>query len=325
MQDREAQENPRLAVSVVVPTRDRAARLRGLLAALSRQTLTPDLFELVVVDDGSLDSTQQVLDEAIAVAPFAIEVVRGRGEGPAAARNAGWRRANGPLVAFTDDDCEPDAGWLEAGLSAVNTSTGVLVQGRTRPIEREAARLRLRSRTKWIDGPGPWYQTCNIFYPRELLESLGGFDEAFTRPFGEDVDLAWRALERGAGALFEPNALVRHAVEVLGPRDYVLSGVRDPDEALIFKHHPGLQREVRRLGMFKGDFHALLSLAGVALFAARKWWVLYALAVPYLAHVALRLHGGRTHPGEAPLVVARDTLELASAIRGAIRHRVPFV
>jgi len=279
----------------------------------------------VVVNDGSKDQTSLVLAEAGKVAPFAIDVVEGRGAGPAAARNAGWRRASGQLVAFTDDDCEPDPGWLEAGVSAACSNPVGLVQGRTRPIEREAKKLGLRSRTKWIDGLGPWYQTCNIFYARELLELVGGFDETFARPFGEDVDLAWRALERGAEAIYNPSAVVRHAVEKLGPLDYVLSGLRDPDEALIFKRHPELRREVGRLGVFKGDSHALLPLAGAALLAAEGRWWLYSLTLPYLAHVSLRIRGAEAHPVEVPLVLARDTLELASAIRGAIRHRVLFV
>lgn len=325
MQDRPSRRSSELAVSVVVPTRNRAERLRGLLGALERQTLAPDRFELVVVDDGSEDETPRVLAEAGMSAAFAIDVVQGRGAGPAAARNAGWRRASGPLVAFTDDDCEPDPGWLEAGGSAVCSSAVGVVQGRTRPIEREAKHLGLRTRTKWIDGPGPWYQTCNIFYPRELLETLGGFDEGFTRPFGEDVDLAWRALERGALVSYEPAALVHHAVEELDPLEYVLSGLRDPDEARIFKNHPGLRREVRRLGLFKADFHALLPLAGIALAGSGRWSRLSGLAVPYLAHVALRLRGAQARPAEAPLVVARDVLELVSAVRGAIRHRVPFI
>ena len=65
----------------------------------------------------------------------------------------------------------------------------------------------------------PAFQTCNIFYPRAILERVGGFDiEAFGRVHGgEDSDLAWRAIKSGAAAVFADGALVHHAVNELGP------------------------------------------------------------------------------------------------------------
>src|SRR4051812_49763055 len=81
-------------VSVVVPTCGRPELLGRCLAALDAQTLPRDTFEVIVIED------------------------TGR-EGPASARNRGWRRARAPIVAFTDDDCLPDAGWLAAGVAAM--------------------------------------------------------------------------------------------------------------------------------------------------------------------------------------------------------------
>lgn len=316
---------PELSVSVVVATRNRAERLRGLLAALARQTLSTDHFELVVVDDGSDDGTRELLARAGTQTSFRITVEEGACRGPAVARNTGWRRAQAALIAFTDDDCEPDPAWLATGVAAADANPGALVQGRTRPIEREAGELGLRSRTKSIDGPGPWYQTCNIFYPRELLARLDGFDERFTRPFGEDVDLAWRAFELGATARFEPKALVHHAVEKLTRRQYVRSGLRDPDEALVFKRHPALRREIGRFRFFKSDRHALLILALAASICARGSHLAAAGAIPYALHVAARARASGATPAEVPLMASHDVLELVAAVRGAVRHRVSFI
>lgn len=313
------------AVSVVVPTRDRAGRLSALLSALARQTLPADRFEVIVVDDRSRDDTRAVLRRASGTAPFSLHALAGPGKGPAAARNAGWRAATAPLVAFTDDDCEPAPRWLEVGTESAAANPGSIIQGRTRPLPREATQLGPLSRTKWIDGPGPWFQTCNIFYPRRLLERAGGFDERFTRPFGEDTDLAWRALALGASVRFEPGALVHHAVARLGPRAFLRAALRDPDEALVFKRHPRLRREVSRLGIFKSDHHGLLMLAAVAVVVGRRHAVAVALTMPYLLHVAARCRAVPEGPALVPVVIAHDAIEVLQAGRGAVRHRVPLL
>ena len=180
---------------MVVPTRNRAERVRVVLDALAGQTLPRDRFEVVVVDDGS----------AAPLAPSGADKLlkHDSPRGPAAARNTGWRAARAPLVAFTDDDCRPEPGWLEAGLRAHRTSPGSIVQGRTRPEPADEPILdRPHSRSIRVDSLGPFFQTCNVFYPRELLERVGGFDERIPTPSSEDADLALRALASGAGAVF---------------------------------------------------------------------------------------------------------------------------
>ena len=91
------------AISVVVPTRDRPAALGACLAALDGQTFDEPL-EVVVVDDGS-DAADWIAG-IVARHPNA-RLVRQRGAGPAAARNAGARQAGGETLCFTDDDCVP--------------------------------------------------------------------------------------------------------------------------------------------------------------------------------------------------------------------------
>src|SRR5688572_297385 len=100
------------AVSVVIPTHNRAGRLAAQLESLRAQT-TRD-FEVIVVDDGSRDGTPEVLAAQIARGGFDLRAIRHDApQGPATARNAGWQAARAPLVAFTDDDCISHPGWLE--------------------------------------------------------------------------------------------------------------------------------------------------------------------------------------------------------------------
>jgi glycosyltransferase involved in cell wall biosynthesis len=116
-----------LRVSVVVPTFHRMGLLMRCLHALLGQRLAPEAFEVLVVDDGREDAVR-VAVEGLASrrrrhgqpAPRLHYLRNPDGQGPAAARNCGWRTARAPIVAFTDDDTIPDAGWLAAGLAAMD-------------------------------------------------------------------------------------------------------------------------------------------------------------------------------------------------------------
>ena len=90
---------------MVVPTRDRAERLRGLLRSLREQSLERERFEVIVVDDSSGDGTPALLRQEADRGALRLVALRNRRRaGPAAARNRGWRQAKAPLVAFIDDD-----------------------------------------------------------------------------------------------------------------------------------------------------------------------------------------------------------------------------
>src|SRR5918999_1148194 len=120
--------------------------------------------------------------------------------------------AGGTFIAFTDDDCVPTPGWLEALLAAAGERDDVVVQGRTLPNPAESDGLGAFARTMNITGATPHFETCNIMYPRALLERVDGFDEQFPAPAGEDSDLGIRARGAGGVQVYEPAALVHHAV-----------------------------------------------------------------------------------------------------------------
>jgi len=305
----------------VVPTRDRAARLRGLLRSLREQRLEAELFEVIVVDDGSRDSTPAVLAEEERSGGLAIKALQAAGRGPAAARNAGWRHARAPLVAFIDDDCEATPAWLEALLDAAAAAPGAIVQGPTTPLPREAHLLGPFARTREIEEPGPWFQTCNILYPRELLERLGGFDERFPDAAGEDTDLAWRALEAGARTAFAERARVHHAVERLGPAGILRTTLRGPDAVYVFRRHPGLRARSLRFGVFRNPALSRLALALAGVAARRALPGATLLALPYVRNVLGRCRDAGGSPWLAPFYVAQDLLFAFTALRGSARHR----
>jgi glycosyltransferase involved in cell wall biosynthesis len=316
-----------LEASVVVATHDRAARLGALLAALRAQTLPAERFEVIVVDDGSGDETAAVLERetgrgGLQLRTLRLEPSRGR----AAARQRGWHEAGAPVVAFTDDDCEPSRDWLAAGLAACTRHPGAIVQGRTEPIAAELEQCgpwrRPFTRTIRVPALDPGFATCNVFYPRALLERIGGFDvEAYGRVHGgEDSDLAWRAIATGARAAFAPDALVRHAVNRLGP----LGKLRFAAgwELRAYADHPGLRRAHFSHLVFWKPSHYLLAraLLGLAL-PRRARWLAPWLVTPYLRHL---LDRGRVEGGGpllAPYFALHDLVEMATVARAALRYR----
>ena len=297
-------------ISVVVPARDAAATIGATLAGLAAQEHAPD--EVIVVDDGSTDATV-ALAQATAVV---TRVVRGPGEGPGAARNAGAAAATGDVLAFLDADCEPQPRWLRAALGALETAE--LVQGRTTPPP--DARVGPFDRTLWVVAPWGLFETANLLVRRELFDRLGGFEPwlspARSKELAEDVWFGWRAVRSGARTAFCEEALVHHAVFDRSPRDYVA-------ERLRLRYFPAMASripELRDTFFFKRVFLTPRSaafdaaLAGAVLAAvARRPWPL-ALALPY-ARIA------RRRPRAWPVDLAADAVGLASLLAGSARSR----
>ena len=304
----------------MVATHNRADRLARLLDSLAAQTLAPDRFEVLVVDDGSDDDTPQLLARRAADGGLALRVVRREpAAGPATARDSGWRETSAPLVVFTDDDCRAEPGWLEALRDAAAAHPGTVVMGRTDPDPDEAHLRSPFSRTLVVHQAGPPYETCNILYPRQLLERLDGFDTSYPRPGGEDTDLGWRADRAGAPAVFAERAQVYHAVLTPGPLGNLRHALRWETTVPVFKRHPDLRRRQLHRGIFWSETHEHLLRFLLACALGRRWRLLRLwLAAPYLRRLVWR----RSGPILAPYILLYDSVELAAIVRGAVRERV---
>ena len=247
------------------------------------------------------------------------------GRGPAAVRNAGWRGAESELVCFVDDDVVVDAGWARAMLDAHRASPDAVLQGRTEAPPAEAALQDAFSRAKAITALDWNYQTCNIAYPRALLERLGGFDEAYRFPSAEDTDLGWRAREAGAPTRFVDTARAWHPVQHFGVVGLVRRMGMKTDVARLTRRHPGVRHHYYR-ELFWKPSHAFLplALAGLAL-AGRTRGASLLLALPY-ARLYRDQHG--SYPGtlaSLPGHAAVDGAEIAAVTAGAARHRTLLV
>jgi GT2 family glycosyltransferase len=302
---------------VVVASKDRPERLRWLLNALEEQTAA---HELVVVHNSTGPDTEALLRER-----GVTHVEAPAGLGPAAMRNIGWRMSQAPLVLFTDDDCRPPADWVENARRAARAHPGAIVQGRTRPDPDELGVFHHapHARSQQIDPPHVMAQTCNILYPRELLERVGGFDETFPQAVGEDTDLALRARALGAGYVGAPEVLTYHAV-FSGLPSRLRSTWRWQHMALLVRKHPRLRRELPLGGWAWKASHATFLLAALGALLRRPW-----LALPWLAGTP-RLYG--SHPRglartatELPGRAVVDAVETAALLRGSVRYRTPLL
>ena len=237
--------------------------------------------------------------------------------GPAVGRNAGWRAARAPLLAFTDDDCAADPDWLSAGLQAADRSPGAIIQGRTEPAEGEAGLL---TRTVTVGKLGPHFETCNIFYPRAVLERLGGFDESYgSRPAAEDTDLAWRAIETGTPAVFGEDAVIRHAVERVGAQGQLRVALRWTEAIRVYGEHPQVRSSLYR-GVFWNVWHYLMWRSLGALLGPR--WLRRFVITRHLIALHGRARFFRSPALTAiPYLVVHDAVECYAVARGALRYR----
>jgi GT2 family glycosyltransferase len=310
-----------LDASVVIATRNRETRLRFALEALRAQTLDPSRFEVIVVRAEDVDGQLTEGPAGLRVTFLACP------PGPAAQRNVGWRAARGRLIAFTDDDCRPPPHWLERYLTAADGGATIL-QGPTAPDPDEAHLLHGRARSIEITKADEWYPTCNIAYPRSLLERVGGFDERFPTAWGEDTDLGLRVRAAGAELRFVEDAVTYHAVNARTLKGALREAVRRDSLPMVFARHPE-QRRILFLGTFVRRTHANFLLAVLGAAIARRWPLLGLLAMlPYLRN----RRPLRTVPRSLPQIlyhlparVLVDAVEVAAVARAAAKHRVPVL
>ena len=309
----------------MVASHARADRLRTLLDALALQTLARERFEVVVVHTYGAEVSGPLLDAHELGREDVLRHARldGGEARPSRQRNAGSRMARGDHLVFTDDDCRPEPRWLERLVSAAGTHPGKIVQGATVPDPREEHLFACpHVRTLRVDPPSREVQTCNVLYPRELLERVGGFDERAVT--GEDIDLSIRARDAGAGLVAVPSAVTYHAIEALSLAEKVRSQHKWRHLAYVVKRHPAL-REWCRWGIWWKEEHWRAALALAALAAAPRSRGALLGVLPYVAAERHR-HGPAPAQQlralrELPAHWVVELAEIGSFALGSIRHR----
>lgn len=242
----------RRSISIIVPTFNGAPRIGACLDALVQQASGRDA-EILVVNDGSTDHTASV------VRRFAnVRLITQANAGPAAARNRGAVEATGTVLLFTDDDCIPAQGWLDAMRAPFEDAEVVGAKGiyRTRQkslvarfvqVEYED-RYRLMKRFRFID----FIDTYSAAFRRDNFMEMAGYDTSFPVACAEDIELSYRMAGRGWKMKFVPEAVVYHThPATLGAylkKKYkfafwrVLAVRKNPGKAVKDSHTPQLMK-----------------------------------------------------------------------------------
>ncbi|HEX5227279.1 MAG TPA: glycosyltransferase [Bryobacteraceae bacterium] len=201
--------------SVIIPTFNRPLDLAACLGALA-QLDYPSEFEVIVVDDGGECSLESVCDAHRSA--LQLRLLRQPNQGPATARNHGASQAAGVFLAFIDDDCVPQAGWLKALDAAADRYPDALLGGHVtngfpaNPYSQASQDIIdfLHNRFNGDQQHGRFFPSNNIALAAELFREIGGFDLAFHRSASEDRDLCDRWLQSGRSLVSVPDAVVKH-------------------------------------------------------------------------------------------------------------------
>lgn len=241
-----------LRVSVVIPTYNRAAKLRQALRSLAAQSAALETFEVVVVEDGSTDTTSAVVEQLRPELPesMAVRYIAAPHRGPSATRNTGIEQAAAPVILFMDDDCEADQAFV-ATHAAETTAPGTATIGRVvwhpdltvtpfMDLVTRGAQFNFGAITDPNAVPFSYFYTSNVSVTRADLDAVGGFDEELPL-YGEDTELGYRLQHRGVRMRYRPRAVVYHH-QPLKLRSYLLRQRRAGRAAVqLMERHPELR------------------------------------------------------------------------------------
>lgn len=224
-----------IGITAIICTFNRADYLRRSLASLIDQTLSPDQYEIIVVDNGSTDTTADVLREFSGASN--LRVICEPVAGLSRARNTGWQNARAAYVAYLDDDAVAARNWLEKYVEVFSRLKPGSVGGKCEPIW-EAPQpdwlpdqmLTSLSVYDWSDGvhgaqrdepmtlaEDQWVSGCNVAYPVAVLHEIGGFREDLGRKggkllSGEETYVRHQLDSLGYATVYHPGIVVGHHI-----------------------------------------------------------------------------------------------------------------
>jgi glycosyltransferase involved in cell wall biosynthesis len=218
MSDAQSLVDTECEIALVVCTRNRGNALSSWLRHVRTLTFNRR-WELIVVDSASSDETFKHLEEFAQDYTGHLTIIRVSKPGLRRARNAGWRAAQAPLIAFTDDDCYPAHDYLfKVQLAFTDSSIG-FVGGRVLLHDESDAPLTIKTlmEDQYAEPgdfiPAGWVHGANMAFRREVLMLIGGFDELMGAgtPFPcEDADAMLRALASGWRGKYDFRPVVFH-------------------------------------------------------------------------------------------------------------------
>lgn len=251
------------SVAIVIPSIGRPS-LRQLLTSL--QATVPAGTAVLIVNDAP---SRPIELSGLEFPALTLRVLRGRGRGPAAARNLGWRAAEADWIVFLDDDVQVGNGWWSAlrhdlagagaNVAAVQGRITVPLPSGRRPTDFERTTAGLQT-ASWI--------TADLACRRPALVEVDGFDQRFPRAFREDSDLALRLLDAG----WQLQRGTRSTLHPVRPADWRISMRQqrgNSDDALMGRLHGRSWRSRAHAPLGRLPQHVVTSAALLGLLSRR--------------------------------------------------------
>jgi glycogen synthase len=234
-------------VSVIIPTYNRKDMLRDTLHSIARQTYPTDFFEVIVVDDGSADETQEIIREAF---PFTLRYFRQSNQGATAARNLAARQSQAEILVFLDDDILLEPDYLTYLSREHATSQNRIVVGAvtiqsegTAPLS-QALNATLATNQNAVDLAFTDVYSNNMSIRREAYFEIGMYhDLGFLGSSSWcDVDLGYRAYRQGFEFRRSIQAKCLHRDYFAGSLDRYKNRARTSafQAVLLFQKYPEL-------------------------------------------------------------------------------------
>jgi len=206
-----------IEASIIIPTYNRKNILKRSLGHLFKQTYPAAKYEIIVVDDGSVDGTTEMIKTLRP--PCSLRYFRQDNKGPAAARNLGIKNAKGRIIIFLDDDIFATPRLIEEYISYHDRFSNVFVSGYTLLSSeliksslflRYAKKRHERSPQSSTNLVFSKFITSNISVKRKNFLDIGLFDETLGKYGWEDIEWGYRAHKRGLKLKFNKNAIAYH-------------------------------------------------------------------------------------------------------------------
>ena len=206
-------------VSIIIPSFNGAHKIVDCLNLLRAQNQKN--FEVIVVIDGSTDNTEQKIS-GLFIKEFPLNVIHQLNAGRAQTRNIGVKHANSDLLIFLDDDMLPDPEFVEkhSSFHQTNANSILIGNGYRNPnaSNKSFYKYLIEEEKKWqknlsgepfdVQFDSFIFTACNMSLPRNLFQSLGGFDSRLTD--GEDFQFGAIALKKKIKITFNRNVIAWH-------------------------------------------------------------------------------------------------------------------
>lgn len=204
-------------ISVVIPTYNRLAILKKTLMYIGNQSIGRDQYQIIVIDDGSTDGTNEYLKTLNDIDYFKNNINKGR----AVTRNIGINSAKSDLILFIDDDIWADYNLLVEHLKSHGRDVDVVV-GAIKPsteVNKTVVNAYMDRHHDWCcqemlknknNLPFTFLKTANVSIPKKVFDKVGIFNESFYHYGGEDTELGYRIQINDIPIIYNPNAVGYH-------------------------------------------------------------------------------------------------------------------